>query len=82
MQPGDVVLIKTTRKLQSPLYQLARIKQVKPDENGVVRSVVLEVRDRRRRQQVEVRELEMAVQRLAVLLPAEEAWEGGVKETL
>ena len=78
VQPGDVVLLASPRKLQAPLYQLAKVKATHPDELGVVRTLTLELRDKRRRGQLAVRELRMAVQRVAVILPVEESWQGGL----
>ena len=76
---GDVVLLLSAGKLGPGTYRLAIVRRVLPDEEGVVRSVILGVPSRRRRgQQVQVDEMRMAVQRLAVLLPVEERWQGGL----
>ena len=77
VREGDVVLLLGEGKLAGKSYRLARVVAVKPDEDNVVRTATISLRDRRRRgQAVTTREIAMAVQRLAVLLPVEEQWQG------
>ena len=79
MEEGDIVLLKGEPKLGSPSYRLGKVVRVSPDEDGVVRTATVALRDRRRRgQQLAVREVPMAAQRLAVLLPLGEEWQGGL----
>ena len=78
---GDVVLLKAESKLGPGTYRLAVVSGVKPDEDGLVRTATIILRDRRKRgARLETRQLPMAVQRLAVLLPVEERWKGGLLE--
>ena len=77
MQQGDVVLLLSNKKLGPASYQLAVVREVIPDHLGVIRTVIIGLPSRKRRGGV-VRcdEMRMAVQRLAVILPVEEQWEG------
>ena len=72
LTPGDVVLLLEESKLKRGSYRLAIVREVKVDEAGVVRSAVIALRDRRRGAGTDSRELIMAVQRLALILPVEE----------
>ena len=81
LKVGDVVMVVTRSKLGPGSFRLARIDEVHPDVHGVVRTVTVLLRNRRRgrgeRWNVCKGELErqvMPVQRLAVLLPVEETW--------
>ena len=81
LEVGDVVLLRGDTKLGRPHYKLARVKQVLPDDDNVVRTVVIALKDGRRRGTgPALREVPMAVQRLAVLLPAGEEWKEGLVE--
>ena len=86
LQVGDVTLLKYDRQLGGAKYRLCRVAQLKPDLHGVVRTVVVELRDRKRgvRERREdcragLVEMEVAVQRLVVILPAGETWKGGLE---
>ena len=80
LQVGDVVLLLSSGKLGPGSYKLARVSELLPDEEGVVRTVVITHSSRRKRGRVALESSRMAVQRLAVLLPVEERWEAGVAE--
>ena len=85
VEVGDIVLLKYERSMGEDKFRLAKIESVKEDRHGRVRTVQVLVRDRRRaiREKVEACRaglvaMEVAVQRLVVILPREEAWGGGV----
>ena len=76
---GDLVLLQYVKKYGKDLYRLARVLRVKPDEHGRARTVVVGVRDLRKaaREKPEkcsagLREMEVGVQRVVVILPMEE----------
>ena len=76
-----MVLLRGDAKLGRPHYKLARITKVLPDDDNVVRTVMIALKDGRRRgARPALREVPMAVQRLAVLLPAGEEWKEGLVE--
>ena len=77
---GDVVLLRGNSKLGPDTYKLAMIKRPLPDSEGVVRSAMVAIPSRRRRGAQGMEEIRMATQRLAVLLPVEERWQGGLAE--
>ena len=79
MEEGDVVLLRSEGKLGPGVFRLALVERVHPDEDGVVRTVSLTMRDRRRRAgPPQTISTKMAVQRLVVLLPVGERWQGAV----
>merc|ERR1711867_254562 len=45
---GDVVLLKADKKLGPASFRLAKVAAIHPDEDGVVRSVTLSVKSRRK----------------------------------
>lgn len=66
------------KKLGPASYRLAKVVQLHPDREGVVRTVTISMRNRRGGgTQVEEGGF-MAVQRLAVILPVEEKWNEGL----
>ena len=74
-----MVLLLSTAKLGPGSYRLGLVREVVPDPQGLVRTVVVALKSRRRRGAgTWVEEQRMAVQRLAVLLPVEERWGQGV----
>ena len=73
---GDVVMLLSMAKLGPSTYRLAIVRELVPDETGVVRTVIIGFSSRRGRGRV-MEQCRMAVQRLAVLLPVEERWEAG-----
>ena len=84
---GDIVLIKTEQKIGKGHYRLAKITDTIPDHHGRVRTVKVQVRSLRRARGEKAGELkagtevrEIAIQRLVFILPAEEAWKGGVPD--
>ena len=77
---GDVVLLLSMAKLGPGSYRLAMVNKLFPDESGVVRTVEIAFTSRRKRGRAVRETSRMAVQRLAVILPAEERWSAGVKE--
>ena len=72
LQVGDVVLLKGEKRIGPGEYRLARVSQLHPDSEGVVRTVTVAVKARRRRKSLHTEKIRMAVQRLCVLLPLEE----------
>ena len=85
LQEGDIVMLKYDKKLGKPTFRLARVMRTFPDEKGVTRTVELALRSRRGRTREPptvcrpaVERVTMAVQRLVVILPVEEAWERGL----
>ena len=72
LQVGDLVLLKGEKRLGPGDYRLARVSQLHPDSEGVVRTVTVAVKARRRPRSFMTEESSMAVQRLCVLLPKEE----------
>ena len=75
------MLLLSEGKLKKGEFRLARVCELHPGEDGVVRTVTIALRDRRKRgERPVVRKLPMAVQRLAVLLAVEESWSGGLLE--
>ena len=81
LQVGDIGLLKYEQRVSKDKFRLCKVEEVKPDEHGRVRTVIVAVRDRRKAVR-ELREvcrsglvrMEVAVQRIVVILPAEEAW--------
>ena len=78
VREGDIVLLKSEKKLGAGTYRLAKVTRVHPDEEGVIRTVTLAMPSRRRQRRPQLEEFGMAVQRLSVLLPQEEKWKGEV----
>ena len=79
LRENDIVLLKNDSKLGKGEYRLARVLRTIPDEEGVVRTVVIGMRKRRGggRERAEVckqglEESLMAVQRLVLIQPAKE----------
>ena len=82
---GDIVLLRPNVKIGKGEYRLARVLDIHPDRRGNVRTVTigLRYRSRARGEALEesragLEEVKMAVQRLVVILPREELWEGGL----
>ena len=76
---GDVVMILSRAKLGKDSYKLARVARLHPDEDGLVRTVTVVIKSRRvRGRQLHTEEVCLPVQRLVVILPAGESWEGAV----
>ena len=74
---GDIVLIKHQGKIPPQSYRYGRILELHEDDKGAVRTVTVGVRPRHVREGLAYKpkkldEILMAVQRLIVLLPAEE----------
>ena len=81
VQPGDIVMLKYQKALGPDKFRLAKVDSVQEDTKGLVRTVKVLTRDKRKalREKSEVcksglMEMEVGVQRLVVLLPSEEAW--------
>ena len=72
LQSGDIVLLKADKKLGPGNYKLARVAEVHEDEGGLVRTVTLEFKSRRRQRAPILEQIRMAVQRVSVILPMEE----------
>ena len=79
---GDIVLVMYASKVAKGDYRLARVTNVHPDHNGMVRTVTVSMRPRDSREKVlskppylnpkQAVELVVGVQRLVVILPIEE----------
>ena len=73
---GDVCLLKFDSKVK-PEYRLCKVLEVKPDQEGLVRTVVVGFRPRDRRDQTlpyvgkELQKLEVGVKRLVLIQPSE-----------
>ena len=89
LQVADIVLLKYSVKYGKDRFRLARILDVRADAHGVVRTVVIGIRNRR----LAVREppgtcraglveMEAPVQRLILILPAQEQPEEIVRPLL
>ena len=85
LEVGDLVMIKYDKALGPDKYRLGKVAEVYPDDQGRVRTVLVTTRDRRRgaRERNDVCKagvvsMRLAVQRVVVLLPAGETWEGGL----
>ena len=79
MQAHDIVMLRYDSKYGQDRYRLARVVETYPDVHGTVRSVKIAVRDRRglSREPPEAcrtlrDHMQVGIQRLVVLLPAEE----------
>ena len=77
LRVGDIVMLLGERKLGPAKYRLARVAELYPDSDGLVRTVSIALRSRRGGG-TKVEQQPMAVQRLAVILPAEEKWNEGL----
>ena len=82
---GDIVLVKYDQKLGKDKFRLARISEVVPDGHGRVRTVVADIRDKRKavRERTEVcraglMQIRLPIQRLVVVLPYGEEWNQGL----
>ena len=87
VEVGDIVLVRYERSFGRDRYRLAKVTETKTDCQGLVRTALIHLRDRKkgnRDRPLDYRaglvEMTLAVQRLVVLLPASEQWEGGVAE--
>ena len=81
LKVGDVVIVVCKAALGPGSFRLGKVEEVHPDVHGVVRTVSLSVRNRRRgrgeragRCAAGVELAQVPVQRVAVLLPVEETW--------
>ena len=81
MKQDDIVMLIIPSKLGKGSYRLERAEEIHSDHKGVVRTVTIAYRGKVRATGEKPEELKasltratMAVQRLVVLLPAEEAW--------
>ena len=84
LKVGDVVVLVCRSALGPGSYRLGRIGEVHPDVHGVVRTLTVEVRNRRRARgeglavcKAGVEKIQVPVQRVAVILPVEETWGSG-----
>ena len=82
---GDIVLVKYEKGFGKEKYRLGKVKETQVDRQGLVRTVVVQVRDKRKGIREGLRsckaglvDMNLAVQRLVVLLPVEETWEAGL----
>ena len=79
LEVGDIVLVRYVAKYGRDAFRLARIVRLHPDRHGIVRTVTVWLRNRARapRESAEecgqgVVELKTPVQRLVLILPAED----------
>ena len=82
LQVGDIGLLKYDKALGSDSWRLARVAKVYPDDNGLVRTVNVCFRPRHVRDKgtkyrsKEPLDMDIGVQRFAVMLPVEEQESG------
>jgi hypothetical protein len=76
---GDICQVRYASGYGTPTYRLCRITRTHPDSKGIVRTVTVSFRPRRRGETClptyrhkPLTELRLAIQRLCVVLPAEE----------
>ena len=87
---GDIVILRYEKKLGPGDFRLGKVLEVYPDEDQMVRTVLLGLRKRRGAHREAANKCEqgldevvMAVQRLVVLQAVEDRWEGGfLKENM
>ena len=78
LQPGDVGHVRYTKKVGDQDWRLAMVEEAKPDQDGIVRTVIVAFRPRHKRDtgrpyvSKDSQRLEIGVQRFAVLMTAEE----------
>ena len=84
---GDIVLLKSEKKLGKDLFRLGRVSRVLEDEEGIVRTVEVGMRSRKARAKEAPEQnkagldfIITAIQKLVVILPVEEQWKDGVVE--
>ena len=87
LEVGDIALLKYDKQYGKDKFRLCRVARVFPDAHDRVRTVMVELRDRRKAaregrgvNRAGLVEMEVAVQRLVVLLPSSEAWAGGLPQ--
>ena len=81
IQVGDIVMVKTERKIGKGDFRLARVQTVHLDPHGIVRTVTVGLRNCRKGAREKPEELKsglvdmvVPVQRLVMLLPISEDW--------
>ena len=85
---GDIVLVNYDRKLKKATYKLARVTAVHPDSHGVVRTVTVAMKKTNRREPSlpytprPLEEMDIGIQRLAVICPIEDQVDVNVGETV
>ena len=78
LRVGDVVLVLYEKKIGKGTYRLGRVRKVHPDAHGVVRTVTVGLRKRDSREPLlpytakPLEEIDLGVQRLAVICPVED----------
>ena len=78
VEVGDIVLLKCEAALGKPQYRRGRVTEVHPDQHGVVRDATVLTRSRHKGEKLsdfrkkKMTEQRVSVQRLAVLLAADE----------
>ena len=88
MRVGDEVLLRYENKVSQARYRLARVVLTHPDECNVVQTVTVHLRMRHQQEKVlpykakEMTEFRVAVQRLVLIVPAEEQSERREEEQL
>ena len=78
LSKGDIVLVHYPKKLGPGDYRYGRVSDVKPDSQGIVRSVTVSMRPRNTREAIlpykskQLVDVDLPVQRLVLLHPATE----------
>ena len=82
---GDVVLLKYQQQLTKDKFRVAKVTDVHPDKHGNVRTATVELRDLKRTRKEHPNQINtptvpmtVGVQRLVVILPADETWSEGL----
>ena len=81
LREGDIVMEQLPKKLGKDAYKLARVLEVHPDEQNIVRTVTIGIRKVKPNEDhlSNAKKLDTkvtAVQRLVLVLPVEEVWQG------
>ena len=87
MEVGDIGLLLYSQKYGEEKFRLCKVVEVFLDGQGKVRTVRVAVRDKRRAARERANQcqagvvfMEVAIQRIVVILPAGEAWAQGVPQ--
>ena len=83
VQEGDIVLVKTDMKFAKHKFRLSRVVETKKDQHGRVRTVTVAQRNLRKAARENLNKCKagqlstiVPVQRIAIILPANEIWNG------
>ena len=87
LQQGDIVLVRYQQQLGKDRFRLGKVTELHPDKHGAVRTVTVGLRDQKKSRREQTNQaktsqttMTLAVQRLVVLLPADETWSEGLAQ--